>query len=303
MERIAHLLCKLLFKGHKVDNNTESVLKHRETRMVCCVYNYVSHMLFMLFSIDLPSWWADVFLWLPEEHFEKQVMKYSMFINALRKKSGLFSLECISLSLHHFVRISCMFKLPSSYHTLGIQTICRPRKYGLEKIKMCQDVYNNLLMLEEHIMLIPSLMEMCSHTCKIPLICILDHIAKAIMFTAWPATHLGFHPNCTPSSYLPDHVFKQTHSRGPPHVILPGGYALGEDNNAEVDARFEPLNELRWFLQEMVPLLKWFECWVSIYLGDPEKGLSSGNGPVESPEVVMMRILYGIMPMLGLSST
>jgi len=168
---------------------------------------------------------------------------------------------------------------------------------------MCHKVYNNLLVLEVHIMLIPSLMEMHNYTCKIPLVCMLDHITKTITCTTWPATHLHVHHNCTLSSYLPGHVCKWTHSAGFLHVIVPGGNAPGEDNNVEVDTRFKPLNEARWFLQEMVPLIKWFECWVGICLQDPEKKIIFQKWTSREPTGHSNKDIIWIMPMLGLSLT
>jgi len=49
------MLRHMLFKGKGVDEDTDHLLEAEETRTPCYVYNYVSHMLLTLFSIDLPS--------------------------------------------------------------------------------------------------------------------------------------------------------------------------------------------------------------------------------------------------------
>ena len=52
-EKMVHSLRKMIFKGHRV----EAVTKHRPegSRIACYLYDYVSHMQLVLFSIDLPS--------------------------------------------------------------------------------------------------------------------------------------------------------------------------------------------------------------------------------------------------------
>jgi hypothetical protein len=151
------------------------------------------------------------------------------------------------------------------YHTLDVQTICRSPKYGLEKFGKRQELYNCLDKLEEHVRLIPSSMEMHCHARKTPVIHTLDRIAKDITSTARPTTYLHLHPCRTLASYRDDHVIKRTHSAGFRHVILPGGSAPIEDTGTEFS------DEASWFIQQVIPLLKQFECRVGICLQDPEK--------------------------------
>lgn len=158
------------------------------------------------------------------------------------------------------------------HHIFSAQTIRRSPKYGLEDIKKRQEFYTSLTTLEEHVKLIPSSAEMRRHARKSPLIHTLDHIAKEITFTARPATLSHIPSHRTLSSYRAgDHVFKRSHSAGFRHVVIPEGNPSDEDNNGIIDPGFDFRDEPRWFIQDMVPLLKKFECRVGICLQEQEE--------------------------------
>jgi hypothetical protein len=110
-------------------------------------------------------------------------MKYTEFIKALKHQDW-----AAFASVHFIIPPSLcediLYIQTPFYHTLDIQTICRPPKYGLEKFEKCQEMYNHLDQLEEHVRLIPSSTEMHCHACKTLLIHTLDQIAEDIMSTA-----------------------------------------------------------------------------------------------------------------------
>src|SRR5258706_1377761 len=212
-------------------------------------------------------------------------MKYSEFIRNLNHQdwtafSGVHFIIPPSL-IEDITYVQTPF-----YHTFtSVQTIRRSSTYGFQDFQKRQGFYNNLLKLEENVKLIPSLMEMQNHACKIPILDTLDRIAKDITLTAQPTSYFHIPRNCTIGSYRRgNHVFKQTHSTGCQHVIIPDGNPLGVDNNAVVDTKpnFEDNNSVidpkfdledkpRWFIQDTVPLLKLLECQVGICLQHPEK--------------------------------
>jgi hypothetical protein len=198
-------------------------------------------------------------------------MKYSVFITALKcEKWATFS------GVHFIIPPSLCedisYVQTPFYHTFtSAQTICRSSKYGLQDINRRQDIYYLLLKLEENVKLIPSSMEMRHHARKIPLVDTLDRIAKHITLTARPTSHFYIPIHRTLSSYRGgDCVFKRSHSAGFRHVIIPEGNTSDVDDNAVVDPNFDFGDEPRWFIQDMVPLLKWFECRVGICLQRPE---------------------------------
>ena len=115
---------------------------------------------------------------------------------------------------------------------------------------------------------------MCNHAHKIPLLDMLDCITKDITSTTQPTSYFHIPHNHTIGSYKRgNHVFKQTHSTGFQHVIVPTGNPSGvdnnvvvdtkldsEDNNSVIDLEFDFEDKARWFIQDMVPLLKQLEC-------------------------------------------
>jgi hypothetical protein len=118
-------------------------------------------------------------------------------------------------------------------------------------------------------------MEMRHHARKIPIVGLLDYLAKAVTGTARPRSYFRLPPHRDISSYQGgDYVFKRSHSAGFEHVRIPerdGGGSVEKDNNGVVDEGFDFEDEMRWFIQDHVPLLKGFECRVGVCLQRPEK--------------------------------
>jgi hypothetical protein len=199
-------------------------------------------------------------------------MQYSKFISALKREDW-----AIFRGVHFIIPPSLCedisYVQTPFYHTFtSAQTICRSSKYGLQDIDKRQRIYHLLLKLEENVKLIPSSTEMRHHARKIPLVDTLDRIAKHITLTARPTSHFHVLSHRTLSSYRGgDYVFKRSHSAGFRHVVIPEGNPLDVDDNAVVDPNFDFGDEPRWFIQDMVPLLKQFECRVGICLQRPEE--------------------------------
>ena len=193
-------------------------------------------------------------------------MKYSTFVTALKEKNWPV-FHGVHFIIPPALCEDISYVQTPFYHTFCVQIIHRSSKYGLQDITKHQMFYHNLMTLEQHVRLIPSSMEICHHTRKTPLVRVLDHISSQITSTTRPSTHLHIPRFCTIRSLRKDHVFKQSHSAGFQHVIVPKGNAAGN----EIDPDFNILDKARWFLQEEVPLLKKFECRVGICLQRQEK--------------------------------
>jgi hypothetical protein len=204
-------------------------------------------------------------------------MKYSEFISTLKQQ------DWSAFSGVHFIIPPSLcedisYVQTPFYHTFtSVQTIRRSIKYGFPDFDKRKGSYNNLLKLEENVKLIPSSNEMRHHARKIPLIDTLDRIAKDITSTARPTSYFHMPNNRTLDSYRGgEYVFKRTHSAGFRHVIIPKGNPVdteldSEDNKSVIDSDFDVQDEPRWFIQDMVPMLKRLECRVGICLQRPEK--------------------------------